>query len=364
MEKNNQFKKNFIWNILGTGVNAFISLFFMIAIVRINDVNTAGIYTIAYSTACILYMIGIYAGRVYQVTENNKDITDKDYILNRIISCFIIFIISIVFVLIRGYDIYKASVFIILGLFKGLEAFSEVFYGILQKNDLLEKAGKSSFVKSVLSVIIFILVDFITKNLIISFILVLVSQVLVILFYDLPNINKLIDKTKRARIKNVINIFKYGFLPFAISFLGVYMSNVQKYAIDSYLSEDVQAIFGIVIMPATVMGLFVQFLIHPYLNQIFELHKANKYNDIKKIIFKIILVILGLGVICSIARICFRCASFRIYLWVRFVKVFCIIIDNFSCSYILYYGWNYFSDFNCNEIYSSTVYCIYSNIYI
>ena len=69
----------------------------MIAVTRINGMENAGIYTIAYSTACILYMIGIYAGRIYQVTENNKKITDKDYILNRIISCLAIFFMCIIF---------------------------------------------------------------------------------------------------------------------------------------------------------------------------------------------------------------------------------------------------------------------------
>ena len=41
MEENTQFKKNFIWNTLGTGFNAFNSLFFMIAVTRINGVDNA-----------------------------------------------------------------------------------------------------------------------------------------------------------------------------------------------------------------------------------------------------------------------------------------------------------------------------------
>ena len=41
MEKEIQFRKNFIWNILGTGFNAFNSLFFMIAVTRINGVDNA-----------------------------------------------------------------------------------------------------------------------------------------------------------------------------------------------------------------------------------------------------------------------------------------------------------------------------------
>ena len=86
MEKDIQFKKNFIWNIIGTGFNAFNSLFFMITVTRINGVDNAGIFTIAYSTACIIYIIGVYAGRIYQVTEPDKSITDKEYIVNRIIT--------------------------------------------------------------------------------------------------------------------------------------------------------------------------------------------------------------------------------------------------------------------------------------
>ena len=147
IEKDKGFRKNFIWNIIGTTFNAFNSLFFMIIITRVNGLENAGIFTLAFSTACILYIIGIYAGRIYQVTEASKEITDKDYIANRIISCIIMIVIVIFFVIINQYDVYKSSIFIILTMYKALEAFSDVLYGIMQKNELLEKAGKSTLQK-------------------------------------------------------------------------------------------------------------------------------------------------------------------------------------------------------------------------
>lgn len=303
MEKDTQFRKNFIWNILGTGVNAFNSLFFMIAITRINGLEEAGIFTIAFSTACILYIIGIYAGRIYQVTENNKQITNKDYIVNRFISCFAIIIISIIFSIIRKYDIYKTSVFVILATYKALEAFSDVLYGIMQKHEILEKAGKSIFIKAILSIGCFILIDLLTHNLIISYISIIIVFLAVILIYDFKILKSLIGKElkqTKSKFKNVMTIFKSGFFTFAIAFLGLYMTNAPKYAIDYYLTEDIQAIFGIIVMPATVMGLLSQFLIHPYLNKIFELYNVNKYKEIKKIIYKFIAVILGFGIICSL----------------------------------------------------------------
>ena len=70
------------------------------------------------------------------------------------------------------------------------------------------------------------------------------------------------------------------------------MTNAPKYAIDKFLTEDIQAIFGIIIMPATVMGLVAQFLIHPYLNQIFELYKNGNLIKLKKLLYRIIASIL------------------------------------------------------------------------
>lgn len=130
--------------------------------------------------------------------------------------------------------------------------------------------------------------------------MIIITNFLVIVLYDLPNVLKVIDKKQEIKFKNVIRIYKTGFFIFAISFLGLYIMNVPKYAIDDFLNEHIQAIYGIIIMPATVVGLFGQFIIHPYLNIIAGLHKEGKLEEVKKILVKIILVILTLGLICVV----------------------------------------------------------------
>ena len=300
MEKSEQFKKNFIWNILGTGFNAFNSLFFLVIVTRINGVNDAGIFTIAYSTACILYMLGVYVGRIYQVTETDKTINDKDYIVNRIITTITMLVLVGLFALIRGYNLFKTIVFILLTLFKGLEAFSDVIYGILQKNEKLEIVGKSYFIKSLLSVVSFIVIDYFTKNMIITIVSINIINILIMILYDFNyakhyiNFNEIIHKT------SVMKIFKAGFYTFAIAFLGIYLINAPKYAIDTYLPNDIQTIFGIIVMPATVVGLVAQFLIHPYLNQILDIYEKRDIRRLNVIKRKLIFSILGFGLISSI----------------------------------------------------------------
>ena len=300
METNINFKKNFVWNVLGTGLNAFNSLFLMIIVTRINGVDKAGIFTIAFSTACILYVIGTFAGRIFQVTEGDKTISDKDFIVNRILSFILMILCTIAFVVIRKYDYYKSTIFIILAIYKGIEAFSDVLYGIMQKNDLLYKAGQSYFLKGLLTLFVFFTVDFFTKDLVMSCVSIVIIWLVIMVVFDLRTVHKLIDTEKRMNWKNTIKLFKTGFFVFSITFLGLYVMNAPKYAIDSMLENKYQTIFGIIVMPATVIGLFGQFLIHPYLNQFVKLNESKDYNEIKKLQMKLIIYILIFGVVASI----------------------------------------------------------------
>ena len=299
MEKKS-FKKNFIWNTLGTGFNAFNSLFYMIVVTRINGLDDAGVFTIAFATACIIYFLGVYAGRVYQVTEKDKSITNIDYIINRLITTILMVTIVTVFVLIKEYSLFKCIVFVLLTVYKALEAFSDVLYGILQKNEELEIVGKSLFIKSLISIIAFTITDIILKNMIISILGIIITNIIIMFFYDCNKSRKFIDKSIKINKKNVLKIFKNGFFAFGIAILGVYVLNAPKYAIDNYLSNDFQTIFGIIVMPATVIGLVAQFLIHPYLNQLVNLYNNNDFNSFKKLTFKLIIMIIAFGCFATI----------------------------------------------------------------
>ena len=280
MEDKNIFKKNFIWNLLGTSFNSFNSLFFLVIVTRINGLEDAGIFTLGFATATILFIVGLYAGRVYQVTESDKKIANKDFIVNRIISCVLMIVFAILFVTIQNYDAYIVAIFLVLILYRCIEAFSDVFYGILHKNELLHKVGKSLFVKSGLSIITFAIVNIITQNLVLSCLFIVFSNLVVMIVYDIPNAKKLIDKNEKVNRDNVIEIFKKGFFAFAIAFLALYLLNIPRYSIDSMLTQEMQAIFGIIVMPATVVALFGQFILFPYLNKISEICETK---DLKKI---------------------------------------------------------------------------------
>lgn len=296
MNEKKTLAKNFIWNSLGTGIMSFNSLFFLIIVTRINGIETAGIFSIGYATATILYTLALYSGRLCQVTDIENKISDKDYIANRILTCIMMIICAGVYLGIRQYTAFKTGVFVMLAIFKGLEAFSDILYGIMQKNGVLYKAGQSLTVKGIVGVILFGLINYFTKNLIYACLALVIVNFLVLIIYDyLIVTKKLIDKSTKIIKENVLSILKSEFFVFVNSFAGIYILNAPKYAIDSYLTEDIQAIYGYIMMPATVMTLFTQFIVMPVLSKLKDLYEIKDFKTFKNLTFKIKLIVIAFG---------------------------------------------------------------------
>lgn len=290
-------RKNVLWNIIGATTNALISLVFTIIVTRLNGINDAGIFTYSFATACLLYVIAVYLGRAFQVTDLKGENTDTDYIYNRIFTCIVMLIVSIGFVVLKKYDIYKSIIFVMLCSYKCIEAFSEAIYAIIQKNNELYKVGISMFIKASLGMFIFFIIDYITKNLIISSISVILVNVIILIIYDAKNVKKAKVVKAKYSWKSNKRLLKTGFFAFLLNFLGIYLINAPRYAIDDMHTDELQTIFGIIIMPATFMGLLGQYVIQPLLVKIADYIKNRKYNELRNMIIKIIGIIIILGTV-------------------------------------------------------------------
>lgn len=329
-------KKNIIWNIIGATSNAFNSLFFSIIVTRINGVNDAGIFIYCFATACILYVIGIYEGKTFQITDISKKYSDTDYLYNKVITCTIMLLISIIFVIIKQYDLYKSIIFILVCSFKVVEAFSEGLYAIIQKNDQLYKVGISMTLKSLIGLLVFFIIDFISKNLIVACISLVIVNIIFAIFYDKKNISKIkITKTKYSWKANKTLLID-GFYTFILTFLSLYVINASRYAIDDLLEESLQTIFGVIIMPATFMGLLGQYILQPTLNRITIYLKENDYKGIKNVTLSLLGIILAIGICIFIVAYFFEAPILGIIYGIDlkpyFISMMIIVVGSFFYS--------------------------------
>ncbi|MBQ6355013.1 lipopolysaccharide biosynthesis protein [Candidatus Saccharibacteria bacterium] len=306
MTKENRLKKNFIWNTIGSFLYSATSLVFLVIVARLNSLEDAGIFTFAFSNACVFQVFGTYAGRSYQVTEKDEKLNDNAYFYNRLISVLLMIILGVSFGLVRGYDGYKFLIVFLLVLYKALDGFSEVLYGIIQKNDRLYQVGISLFLKGTFQAIAFFAVDFLTHNIALASLALSAVSVVVMAFYDFRMVKKCRYKLKKIDWKPSLRIFKVGFFTFLFMLLTQYLINAPKYAIDNNLSADNQTIYGIIAMPATVLILAGNLVIFPFLTRIKKFLKHKEIGKLNGLIGKVsaaIIVCGGLGILASLLLI-------------------------------------------------------------
>ena len=296
-------KKNFIWNILGVTCNAFLSFFLMIIVTRVNGIEDAGVFTFAFSFACLLFTIGIFAGRTFQVTDN-QNYSNKDYIFHRFLCVLLMLLAALIYVFTQNYSSYKLQIVLLLCILKAQEAFCDTIYGIFQIKGHLYKAGISMFLKAVISIIGFLFVDLFSRNMVLSCVVMNVIWAIIFAFYDIKNLNS----EKQNEVLQIIHGFKLfdrGKYAFFFNFLSIYIVNAPKYTMDGCVSSEVQAVFGIILMPATLVSLCGQYILNPFLKMMKDAYYQKNKNAFRRIVRKMVFALVVLGGMAVLVMIVF-----------------------------------------------------------
>lgn len=298
MKKSN-LKSEYFWNTIGSGAASFISLLYLIIVTRMNGTDIAGAFTLSFSNACMLYAIALYSGRTYQVTETNKSVTDNDFLYQRLICSILTIIMTFVIAIIYKYSGIKLILLLLLSLSKIIEAISDVYHGFLQKNNRLDIVGKSLFIRTITSILLFILIEILTRNIILSTVMIIISNFIILMFIDIKYGNKYKNKSKMKK-ESIKNIFIFGFFTFSITLISNFLYNVPRYGIDRYLDNNLQAVYGIVVMPATIIMLVNQFIIQPLITLLKDNYEKGNKKEFISYIRKIIGVTALVGILALI----------------------------------------------------------------
>jgi putative exopolysaccharide biosynthesis protein len=291
-------KRDFIWNLIGTSINSFNSLFFMIVINHINLKSEAGVFTYAYSLMCLFFILATFYNRVYQISKSDK-FSSKDFILYRVLSSILTVIIVFLFSIINGYNLFKLSVIMLICLFRMIEAISDAVYGVLQYKGYLYKSGISLSLKGIIGLIGFTLVDYFTKSITLALVSLIILNLAFFYFYDYKNVKEYLSG--KASFNNILLILKETLPIFIYSFLAMYVANICKYMLDYFDTEEAQNIFGIIFMPSTVIGLCSAYIVVPIITSLNDLLKSKKYKEFNKLVSKMMIILVGVGVVAIIA---------------------------------------------------------------
>ena len=135
------------------------------------------------------------------------------------------------------------------------------------------------------------------KNLTAALISIAVFSFFWILFFDIRNLTLGERITFSLSKEQFRTLFINTFPLFLSLFSQVFIFNMPKYAIDTYMSVESQAIYGILFMPASIVSLLATFLYRPIMVQLSLKWDKGEYKDIIRTCFQRILLVLAAIVI-------------------------------------------------------------------
>ena len=216
-------------------------------------------------------------------------------------TCSIVIIASLVYAgsgFITGrYNRDKALVILLVCFMKALEAYSDVFFSRFQQQGRLDVAAKTNTFRIVESMICCIISLIITRNLLISMVVWLVTAVIGLLISSIlvaPDYGKI----EFHFIKEKFILITRECMPlFLGNFLLLYIGNAPKYAIDEFMDDTAQACFNFIFMPVFVIGLLANFIFNPILVELAKEWEKSNYKKFRTIIIRQMFVIAGLTVL-------------------------------------------------------------------
>ncbi|WP_285824200.1 lipopolysaccharide biosynthesis protein [Schaedlerella arabinosiphila] len=296
-------KDSYLWNMIGSVLMAFQSVFMLMILTRTVGLEEAGIFTIANANANLFLTIGKYGMRNFQVSDLKDQFLFSEYRMSRVVTTTVMIIAAIGYLtyaaVTNDYSMEKAQTILWMCLLKAIDSVEDVYHGLYQRYNRLDIASKAMALRIQITIIVFGAgLIFIQDLLIVLIISTIISTLLFFIFTKWTIAEFCVNKNK-VLWSNIGLLLKMNFPLAAVAFLSFYIGNAPKYAIDAVLTDELQACYGFIAMPVFVIGLLNNFIFNPMLYKLSQMWNEKK---VREFVWKIVIQT-GIVVIITIACI-------------------------------------------------------------
>lgn len=299
---NNVSRSSYIWNAVSAMVLAMQSPVILMVMNRTNGISDAGIFSIAIAVGNLMMYVGQYGLRRFQSSDINEQYTFGEYHGMRVVTCSIMVIACLAYsafgMMLRSYTGNKALVVFLVCMLKLFQAYTDVYHGHMQQRGRLDVATKCSSIRYMAEIAAYCGTLIIVPDLVlatwicvgVSFVVMLLTTINAGRYYS--DSLRPVFSAQKLRALTID-----GFPLFVSMFLNIYAGNAPKYAIDAYLTDDVQAVFNMIFMPAFVIQIVAHFIFNPILTTYAVLWLAeerDKFDRLIRLVKRQCLLVVGL----------------------------------------------------------------------
>ena len=290
-------------------LGAFQSVIMLMVLTRVSSLEISGIFSIAYASANLFLNMGGYGMRNYQASDVTPQYSFAAYARSRVITDLAMVVCSTAYLawsaLTVGYSGYKVAAIFVMTLLKLVDSIEDVTDGNYQQHGRLDVGGKLQTLRLASTMVVFAVSAVVTHDLLLP-LCIATGWTLAVYVVGASFIQRRLGlpaADMHGKSSSAIGLLRECFPLFLAAFLLFYIGNAPKYAIDAYLDDASQAIYGFIAMPVFVVGLLAQFIYMPIIEPLANRWNAGDAGHFRKEIFKQALYIAGLTLFCDLGAL-------------------------------------------------------------
>jgi O-antigen/teichoic acid export membrane protein len=311
-------RHNFSWTFIGNVVYAACQWGMLVVIAKLGSPEMVGQFTLGLAVTAPVIMFTNLQLRALQATDARHEYTFGDYLGLRLIATGVGILIILGITLTTGYPWEKLLVILVVGLAKAIESISDVFYGLSQRHEQMDRISISMMIKGPLSLLLLGIGVYLTHSVLWGAAGLLVAWAIVLFSYDIPNGAFILNTslgTRQSEISGKSNLAvvlrprwhadklrKLIWLALPLGFVMMLISlntNIPRYFIERYLGERELGFFAAISYLMVATGMVVGAL-----GQSASPRLAKYYAERNSIAFRMLLLkMMGIGLLLGVAGV-------------------------------------------------------------
>lgn len=342
-------KANFSWTLWANGISALCQCGMLVTLAKFGKPEMVGQYAVALS---IVVPVGLFSDlqlRTVQATDVRSKFLFCDYLGIRLFTICCTCVVVLGITLVGRFQPETTLAILGVALYKAIESVYDIFYGLLQRHERMDRISQSMLLRSILSLVAFAFGVYVTNHVYWGTICLALVSAMVTLFHDIPVTARVVTGLPKE-FRETWSLFKPQWRPRQIKQLvwssiplGCMMmlsslhTNIPRYFIQHRFGEIEVGIFSALAYVMAAGNIVIEALAQSAIPRLARLYQYRNRQSFRLLLLKLA----GVGCALGASAFIVACLAGRTILtllyrpeYARHVDVFLILMASAIPTYI------------------------------
>ena len=290
-------RRNFSWTFIGNAVYAACQWGMLVVLAKLGSPEMVGQFTLGLAVTAPVIMFTNLHLRSVQATDAKQQFIFNDYLGLRLLSTGLALLIIAAIALFSGYEKETLLVILLIGVAKALESMSDLFYGLIQQQERMDRIAVSLMIKGPLSLLMLGIGVSISGSVIWGAVGLVFAWSIVLVGYDIRSGVLMLNQMPQPRwhLKTLLKLvwlaLPLGFVMMLISL----NSNIPRYFIEQYLGKRELGIFAALAYLMVAGGMVVSAVGESATPRLAKYYSSGDSKAFRTLLFKLVGIAALLG---------------------------------------------------------------------